>query len=454
MKKIYFKTPFLFSLVCFTGLVLFSSEEKLETYEQLAYEIQTKRNLTELLGIKVQEQFNSDTEESKEFKGLVNQAKDSEYILAHVHNIYPPESIENKLIDNEFIDDIEDVVVEKILLQRGDYHWGLLFKEQPLMIMSGMGKPEILNDYSYDLYKKRCETYSFCSFYHDHSSENKSVITSGIYLNKITKLNGITFSYPIYENGKHIADFSLDMPIRWIADYDIINDPKTDARIIDAYKKNYFHSQFSIGTPFIMNDNQILIFHYGITDFLLDKIYIFFGFLLISLVIFNLYIRHKLSNEKLSHTEKSMIIDDLTGLYSRRVLENSDFKHAIKDGGSVIYADMNKLKYINDTFGHDVGNDALNFVVKHLLSSIRENDYAIRLGGDEFLVVLPKCNEDRTKEIMNDITNIKDLSFTMFIENITVSCGYSMFDSDNFTEAVNLADKRMYEEKKRQKKDV
>mgnify|MGYP002062977379 CR=1 FL=1 len=120
----------------------------------------------------------------------------------------------------------------------------------------------------------------------------------------------------------------------------------------------------------------------------------------------------------------------------------------------IIYLDMNKLKYINNTFGHDVGNDALNFVVKHLLSSIRENDYAIRLGGDEFLVVLPKCNEDRTKEIMNDITNIKDLPFTMFIENITVSCGYSMFGRDNFTAAVNLADKRMYEEKKRQKKDV
>ncbi len=90
------------------------------------------------------------------------------------------------------------------------------------------------------------------------------------------------------------------------------------------------------------------------------------------------------------------IIDPLTGLYNRRVAEERIAAEASRsqrygDALAVVALDLNDFKRINDTYGHPAGDQVLKEFAKRLSSAIRLSDFAARMGGDEFLVLLPEC---------------------------------------------------------------
>ena len=92
------------------------------------------------------------------------------------------------------------------------------------------------------------------------------------------------------------------------------------------------------------------------------------------------------------------ISDPLTGLYNRRLFGEvavHHLEHHRRFGLplSLIYIDVDRFKYINDTLGHEVGDRALAHVGHYIRRQVREADYVFRLGGDEF-VVLISCNGD------------------------------------------------------------
>ena len=65
--------------------------------------------------------------------------------------------------------------------------------------------------------------------------------------------------------------------------------------------------------------------------------------------------------------------------------------------------DLDNFKYYNDSYGHDVGDLALNSAAKVILSNIRKSDFLIRYGGDEFLLVLPGIRKDAFDKKLNQI---------------------------------------------------
>ncbi len=95
-----------------------------------------------------------------------------------------------------------------------------------------------------------------------------------------------------------------------------------------------------------------------------------------------------------AHLQREATTDPLTGLGNRRCLEQfwdrliDPAGRAIRSG-SIVAIDLNDFKPINDTLGHDVGDEVLQFLGRIIASSLRQQDIAVRLGGDEFLVVLP-----------------------------------------------------------------
>lgn len=98
----------------------------------------------------------------------------------------------------------------------------------------------------------------------------------------------------------------------------------------------------------------------------------------------------RLAEERMRHLAHH---DDLTGLANRRMFEEIGRKwlagfrrndHPM----SLVYIDIDRFKAINDTFGHEAGDQVLIEVAARLLSSVRESDVACRLGGDEFAILL------------------------------------------------------------------
>jgi len=150
-----------------------------------------------------------------------------------------------------------------------------------------------------------------------------------------------------------------------------------------------------------------------------------------------------------SNIEKSANTDSLTGLYNRQLLEKVIKKYeskSIKYG--VIMIDINGLKYINDHYGHNAGDEIILKAAKTIKENVRKKDLVFRIGGDEFLV-LTTADE---KIAMQIIQRIKENNKAPNENNplvLSLSLGYANFgEGINFQEVLLLADQRMYHNKK------
>lgn len=93
----------------------------------------------------------------------------------------------------------------------------------------------------------------------------------------------------------------------------------------------------------------------------------------------------------------SAMKDDLTGLYNRRaaiellekVIKSAERR---KESGTICFIDVDHLKFTNDTYGHVEGDHLLTTVANHLVKQVRNSDFVCRLGGDEFLLILPSTS--------------------------------------------------------------
>lgn len=103
--------------------------------------------------------------------------------------------------------------------------------------------------------------------------------------------------------------------------------------------------------------------------------------------------------------------DMLTGLANRREFERllAEAVQNSRDTGdshALLYLDMDRLKYINDSAGHEAGDEVLRQVTGTLRSQLRERDTLARLGGDEFGVILPECGCDDALNIAESLRNL------------------------------------------------
>jgi len=136
-------------------------------------------------------------------------------------------------------------------------------------------------------------------------------------------------------------------------------------------------------------------------------------------------------------------IDSLTKLFNRTTFYNDIKKDKYKIT-SIISIDMNNLKYINDKFGHLEGDKALNTIAKILLESDKKNIKCYRIGGDEFVILCHSINEDKVKELINNIK--KELLLTKY----SCSIGYEMNKvTDDINDIYKKADEKMYKDKEK-----
>ena len=142
--------------------------------------------------------------------------------------------------------------------------------------------------------------------------------------------------------------------------------------------------------------------------------------------------------------------DHLTGLYNRRYFEqelkNLDTPENLPL--SVIMFDVNGLKLVNDSFGHDLGDVLLKKSAEAIKKACREDDIAARIGGDEFVVLLPKTAASEALQISN---YIKELASNEKVANmeLSISYGYDTKKTDNqsIIEIIANAENHMYRHK-------
>jgi diguanylate cyclase (GGDEF)-like protein len=109
---------------------------------------------------------------------------------------------------------------------------------------------------------------------------------------------------------------------------------------------------------------------------------------------------------------KMAVLDPLTGLYNRRSGEQrlaEEISRSQRHGSplTVVMLDLNRLKDINDQHGHAAGDEVIKAFCARVNKAIRGSDLAIRLGGDEFLLLLPECKPDEVRHVLGRLSGMK-----------------------------------------------
>ncbi len=150
------------------------------------------------------------------------------------------------------------------------------------------------------------------------------------------------------------------------------------------------------------------------------------------------------------------VLDPLTGLYNRRFAEQrlaAEISRAERRSHplTLLVLDLDDFKVINDRFGHGAGDEVLKFFSERLVKASRGSDLAVRMGGDEFMVVLPECNPEQADALL---ARLKPLDMEYFNEKIpiTFSSGVAGHVRGETSSALcERADQALYAGKRAQK---
>lgn len=142
--------------------------------------------------------------------------------------------------------------------------------------------------------------------------------------------------------------------------------------------------------------------------------------------------------------------DHLTELYNRRFFEKEIIRLDTKEYRplSVIMYDVNGLKLVNDSFGHEAGDELLKKTAFVIKKGCREGDFVARIGGDEFVAVLPNTILEEALKIAN---HIKELASNEMVSNIELSISYGYdtktTDEQSILDIIGNAENHMYQHK-------
>jgi diguanylate cyclase (GGDEF)-like protein len=187
------------------------------------------------------------------------------------------------------------------------------------------------------------------------------------------------------------------------------------------------------------------------------------------IVLFNIYtiyqeiLIQRLRRQLLEKQDHSYIlrnlamIDSLTGLYNRRFGEQrlaAEVSRSERRGHplTLLLLDLDDFKEINDTYGHAAGDQVLQYFASQLNNVIRGSDLAVRLGGDEFLALLPECTTEQLNIVLNRLGSL-ETDWQGNKLRVNFSAGWTEYKTgDHLEELLARADEALYATKRAAKK--
>jgi diguanylate cyclase (GGDEF)-like protein len=160
--------------------------------------------------------------------------------------------------------------------------------------------------------------------------------------------------------------------------------------------------------------------------------------------------------DELKKLNLNAVTDSLTELYNRRVF-NEFFERELNRAKrynqplSLVMMDMHRFKEVNDKHGHPRGDEVLRMAATTLKKALRTSDFAFRIGGDEFALILPQTDAAQALALSRRVETVFADTLKSLQLSITVGMDYGVAtypqDADNAEDLVRIADERLYQRK-------
>lgn len=158
--------------------------------------------------------------------------------------------------------------------------------------------------------------------------------------------------------------------------------------------------------------------------------------------------------DELKKLQINAATDALTGLYNRRLFEeyfNKELNRSKRYGQqlALVMMDLHRFKEVNDKYGHLQGDQALQMAAAALRKTVRASDYAFRIGGDEFALLLPQCDAEQCRVLSRRLRANYEAAVQGLKLDVPLALDYGVAvypeDGDQRESLLRLADQRLYE---------
>ncbi|WP_411197961.1 GGDEF domain-containing protein [Vibrio sp. EA2] len=259
---------------------------------------------------------------------------------------------------------------------------------------------------------------------------------------------------PVYHQDELVGEFSTQMHLTALyeegkAVESIINNGNKQLII---YFPGYPWANFAYTQSYMADNNNLIVYQYPFSKLLVDYSYLYVIFFIVAFAYFSKAHESNQNKMQLANALTDVTKDELTGLYNRRLFKDNTFKSRLAEAPySVMAIDGNRIKKINDRYGHHVGDDAIAIIAESMKKVFRNSDYLIRTGGDEFLAILPSCSESQASVLAKKLQGVvKDNRLKALDIEISVCTGLATSEEHEVLEDVIIrADEELYEMKKR-----
>lgn len=282
-------------------------------------------------------------------------------------------------------------------------------------------------------------------------------VLSSIYQDDRTGLNVMSFLTPVYLDGKlkgmvmvdinqgnlQSIVYTHDRPRVWrYLDVSLKDTDSNKTIVIHQSENSLFpYVNYSQDLPGGLHVELSLdIMFFIVSSWKIFAFYLLATALLLNMVRMHFRLYHNVTRENIS--------DAMTGLYNRKIFTpmlELRLQRLVNSGTPVTFVaiDLDKLKHINDTQGHQEGDRAITLLAQAIEASVRKSDYAVRLGGDEFCVILVDAPPDLAARLPERIAS--HLRTVAAGKNIRFSSGcYNMQPNDTLHDAYKASDEQLY----------
>ena len=287
-------------------------------------------------------------------------------------------------------------------------------------------------------------------------------VISSIYQDDLTQEKVMSFLTPVYYTGKLkgvvMVDvnkdnlknifYTNDRPLVWHYLNVTLSDINSGKEIIihqsesDLFKYVHYINDIPGGMRITLS---LDFMYFIVASWKIFAFYLLATALLLNMVRMHFRLYHNVTRENIS--------DAMTGLYNRKILTptlEQRLQQLVNAGTCVTFIaiDCDKLKTINDTLGHQEGDRIITILANAIQASIRKSDYAIRLGGDEFCIILVDYAPEFTAQLLD---RIREKLHTIAPDtSVSFSAGiYNMQPNDTIDDAYKASDVQLYRNKQK-----